>query len=358
MIYHPTIFSSKLKVMNKVKLKFLLIAIMLLVFSCGNPETTVTDIIHPDGSITRHIEMRGSDNKFDPEDIQVPYDSTWHIRDTIEIENGKDTIWIRTAEKGFSDADEITSLYGSGRNSNPKITRSALFLKRFRWFFSTMKFAEKVDNTFRYGYPVEEYLSDEELDYFYLPDNICKEKESGPDSTVYKELSKRISEKVERWMSFSIISEWIEEFSAIMGDNADEDVTRESLRSREELASKLVSDGSDSLIFSTLLGDRNYEKFSVEADSATRVIEDRFDAQFSFVGYNVKFIMPGKVISTNGFIDSSGVISWPVKAEYFFTSPYEMWAESKLTNIWAWIISGIFLLFVIAGLFIRRLRRR
>jgi len=63
--------------------------------------------------------------------------------------------------------------------------------------------------------------------------------------------------------------------------------------------------------------------------------------------------MPGKVIGTNGFIDSSQVLLWPVKSDFFITEQYEMWAESKVPNLWAWILSGLFIVFVITGLAIR-----
>ena len=44
---------------------------------------------------------------------------------------------------------------------------------------------------------------------------------------------------------------------------------------------------------------------------------------------------------------------WPVKSDYFLTEPYEMWAESKITNPWAWIVSGLFLAFVLTGVMVR-----
>lgn len=59
--------------------------------------------------------------------------------------------------------------------------------------------------------------------------------------------------------------------------------------------------------------------------------------------------MPGKLIGTNGFINKKEGLMWPVKSDYFLSQPYEMWAESKITNTWAWIISGFLLLFVITG---------
>ena len=68
--------------------------------------------------------------------------------------------------------------------------------------------------------------------------------------------------------------------------------------------------------------------------------------------------MPGKVIGTNGFIDKTEVLLWPVKSEYFMTEQYEMWAESKVINTWAWVVTGAFILFVITGLFIRLFRKK
>jgi hypothetical protein len=238
------------------------------------------------------------------------------------------------------------------------IQRSASFRKHFRWFFTTLRFSEKLENTFLYGYPVENFLSGEELDFFYLPDNICDEKLAGPDSTRYKELKNTISEKTEHWMSVSLVSEFIEEFSKLTEGRAGADISKEALKRREADISRLVPEGSDSSIFASLLGDRNYELFRTEADSASAILEKRFDQQFSFSKYSVKYVMPGKVVETNGFIDKTGEIIWPVKAEYFFTEPFEMWAESKISNIWAWVVSGIFLLFVILGMSVRTYRRK
>ena len=67
--------------------------------------------------------------------------------------------------------------------------------------------------------------------------------------------------------------------------------------------------------------------------------------------------MPGELIGTNGFIDSSQVLMWHVKSDFFMTEPYQMWAESKTSNLWAWIITGVFLLFVATGLLIKVFRK-
>jgi hypothetical protein len=343
--------------MKHKELKSVIITVLLLVYSCGDPETTVTNIIHPDGSVTRRIEMRGQDQNFEPERIQVPYDSTWAVKDTIEIDNEKDTTWVRIAEKKFENVGEINELYRSDKGTNADIKRSASFTKHFRWFFTTIRFSESLNNTFIYGYPMEKYLSEDEIEFFYMPDNICEEKLSGPDSTKYKDLNDSISEKSEHWMCVSLVSEWIEEFLKLVAGKAGKDISQEALKSREEEVSLLVPEGSDSSIFISLLGEKNYKLFTAEADSASAIVEHRFDQQFSFNKYSVKYIMPGKVVGTNGFIDKIGEITWPVKSEYFFTEPFEMWAESKISNFWAWAVSGIFLLFIVVGLIIRKIRK-
>ena len=65
--------------------------------------------------------------------------------------------------------------------------------------------------------------------------------------------------------------------------------------------------------------------------------------------------MPGKLIATNGYIDSTRNLLWPVKSDFFLTDQYEMWAESKTTNMWAWIVSGLFLVFVATGIILKKM---
>ncbi len=86
------------------------------VASCNEPETVVTNIVHPDGTVLRRIEMKKLENKFEVSDLQVPFDSTWTITDSLEINMEGDTIWIKRDEKLFSDVEEINRTYLSTRS--------------------------------------------------------------------------------------------------------------------------------------------------------------------------------------------------------------------------------------------------
>ena len=108
-------------------------------------------------------------------------------------------------------------------------------------------------------------------------------------------------------------------------------------------------------ILKEIIGESNAVKYRVEADSAIKTAEANF--LLDFKNYSVRIVMPGRLLGTNGFIDSSHILLWPVESDYFFTEPYEMWAESKAPNIWAWIVSGLFLAFVITGVVVRLIKK-
>jgi len=134
----------------------------------------------------------------------------------------------------------------------------------------------------------------------------------------------------------------------------------ESLNDKELVTfveSWFVDNAFDSLwsvgaLFKDSAGKSDILKYKDEADSAITLVEERVLPDFK--DYTVKIGMPGKLIGTNGFMDSTRISLWPVKSDYFLTQPYEMWAESKTPNPWAWIVSGIFLVFVLAGIVFRQ----
>ena len=122
----------------------------------------------------------------------------------------------------------------------------------------------------------------------------------------------------------------------------------------------IKSDKIDSLLKNGVLlrefiGESNALEFRTEADSAFSIVKRNFWVDFK--DYSVRIVMPGKLTGTNGFIDSCKMLLWPVKSDYFLTQPYEMWAESKIPNRWAWVVSGLFLIFVLTGVIIRVIKK-
>jgi len=143
----------------------------------------------------------------------------------------------------------------------------------------------------------------------------------------------------------------------------DNDILRDTLKAREDEFVNLVEENaekfdnlwSNGIILKEFIGEENSLKYSEEADSADGIVSNYF--RIDFKDYSMRIAMPGKLTGTNGFIDSNKILSWPVQSSFFLTEPYEMRAESRIPNRWAWIISGLFLIFVITGLIIRTLKK-
>ena len=71
--------------MKKFWFKFVTLLIILIAFSCDEPVTVVTNIVHPDGSVTRKIDMRNTKNTFEKSVLQVPFDDAWMVTDSCEV---------------------------------------------------------------------------------------------------------------------------------------------------------------------------------------------------------------------------------------------------------------------------------
>ena len=158
--------------MKGKSIKIVVSLILMMIGSCNEPETVVTNYVHPDGSITRKIEMRNNENRFKKSDFQVPFDSTWVIKDSIEINKKGDTTWIKRAVKEFKNIEAINLVYKSDSGANKDLSRHAGFTKKFKWFNTEFRFSERIDKRLLFGYPIKNFLNKEELRYFYSPESL------------------------------------------------------------------------------------------------------------------------------------------------------------------------------------------
>jgi hypothetical protein len=333
---------------------------LIPVSSCDEPDTVVTNVVHPDGSVTRKILMRNTKNKFEKPDLQVPFDNTWTITDSLEVSAKGDSTWLKEAVKLFKNVDEINSAYKKDSSVNGKMSRYAVFNKKFRWFNTVYRFSENVDRLLLTGYPLSEFLNKEELVHYYLPDYMKFNKENGADSVRYRILADSIKKDVDIWVMKNIVSLWIEKFAILTGPNSRPELSAGTLKSKEDEFVEIINENQekfDSLwekgvLLTKLIGEENAKKYKTEADSAVSIALSTFLVDYK--DYSLKIIMPGKLIATNGYIDSTKNILWPVKSDYYLTDQYEMWAESRTPNIWVWIVSVLFLLFVSAGIIMKK----
>ena len=368
---------------------------MLVLFGCDY-ETLVINTVHEDGSVTRTVTMKNSEEDFNPEKYRVPVDSTWQTEITTEINENGDTSWILTAEKYFASVDEINEEYENDQGSNKLLERTAHFSRSFKWFTTVFRYSETVEKVVSVNCPVESFLSDEELKFFYLPGKVQNELKEGADSLTYRDLSDTIDAKTEVWLWTGFVRQWIEIFYGITEGHPELTISKEEMHSKEPEIVQVIIDFEESeeeeeeeilngmegdeeliqdveeemekeespddiqIIIESVFSKTFYSTFKTEIDSSMSEIETMTDPYWSAESYDLEIRMPGKILSSNGYADTEpesngeGGILWTVQGDYFLLQQYEMWVESKISNIWAWIVTGVFVLFVITGLMVRR----
>lgn len=384
---------------KKVKLSFVILS-MIMLFSCDY-ETHVINTVHEDGSITRKvIVINDTEREFKPKNFRVPIDSTWQTNITVDVNDQNDSTWTLTAEKHFASVDEINEEYKADNGSNKALQRAADFSRKFKWFTTVFRYTETIEKSLTTTCPISDFLTEEELKFFYLPDNVKSDLRNGSDSLVYEVLSDTIDVKSEIWMWTSLVRQWIDIFYDRFGDHPDLALDKEVMSSKEsefvhqiiyldqsekkedEEALRIIEEAEDEevvkvleeqidkeaaeeeaddieYIVTSVLGRQFYSIFKTEIDSAMSVLESMTESFFSVDNYGMEIRMPGRIIATNGYADTdpdnggSGGILWTVKGEYFLTEQYAMWAESRINNYWTWIVTAIFVLFVITGIVIR-----
>jgi hypothetical protein len=305
--------------------------------------------------------MKVTGTKFEKSSFQVPFDSTWTVKDSIETDSKGDTSLVRTAEKLFASAEAISKSYLNDSSVNGKLTRYATFKKRFRWFNTGYRFSETIDSRLPGAYPVSNFLDKGELEYFYSPENLRYSREHGPDSLKYRNLADSVDRKSMDWMVRNMTALWISNFTTLTAGKAGPDLSYDHLKSREKEIDSIIK--ANSSIFDSLWSEGTMlkmitgespdaEQFKTEADSALSMALNTFIGEFG--DYSVSIVMPGSLTATNGFPDSTKKLVWPVSQDFFLTDRYEMWAESKTPNVWAWVVTGFFLLFVAARLIIKK----
>ncbi len=343
--------------MKNKKCITVLFACFTILFSCDSYETTVINSVHADGSVARVVVMRNDESaQFEPEEFKVPLDSTWKTEIGIEVDGESDTTWVLTAEKYFKNVEEMNRNYEADTGRNGNLNRHVSFIKKFRWFTTIFRFSERVERTMEVDCPVNDFLTDEELDFFYLPHSIQKMAETGPDSLEIKALLSSIEEKTEAWYTTCLVRRGLSAFSGMYLIHGHEELSREEIMSKEsEIMALMEEDMDQDSLFNSVFGEGFVREYKQLIDSTITIFEEELSLSLNASSYDIKTRMPGKIIATNGYLgfveggDPVKEVMWTVSGEYFLSENYDMWVESRVNNYYIWVISILFIIFAITG---------
>jgi len=91
------------------------------------------------------------------------------------------------------------------------------------------------------------------------------------------------------------------------------------------------------------------EKESVMQKSEEKIFDMITLALFSNkIEYNL--LIPGKVLKTSALIMNGDTLKWQLETTKMITDDYILEAQSRKSNVWAFVITGLFILLTFSGI--------
>lgn len=331
------------------------IALLLLVFSSCR-EVKVTTRVNPDGTFTRIITVTGDSTDNFTTDLPFPVDETWKSmfsRDTTDS-----TKFIQTYVKSFRNSHELNEELKSDTSSYKNLKREISVTKRFRFFFSYLTFKEvyKSANPFT-CLDYHEYLTEEDILWF----NELKIPLTPADSIRQDEASDKVFKFFQRSVIAevdSIMRDGIKRLNNPQLNQLDISVYHDSVyKDFEQWNFKQVDEFI--VLYSKWSG---IEAFTLLNNLEPPLFEDfekklaTLENVFEIEGYINEVEMPGLITATNSAMLNGNQVRWDFQPLTIIVRDFEMYAESRVINYWAFVVAGIVLLLLVVLLVIKAVR--
>jgi hypothetical protein len=338
--------------------------VLSLALACsGCLEIRTTTAVNSDGSFVREISFTGDSSEVAREYPLFITDSTW----TRVVKRVKDTAWVSTFTKVFPGTESLAAAMKGepGRSLAVRIG----FETRFRWFTTEYAYAETLlcYNQIN-AVPLSKYLSKEQVDFW-----LSHEKRDAKEGFRTKEDSlayERIEEIGPEWDARNKF----EQFQGILltgvrrMNNAGLTesavlAAKESLYTacaRKLQSSSAMLDTLENGVTSVLRNKLVHEAFLASAPEL-REFERKLQFQEQLMGapYNeASIVMPGIITGTNAESIEGNRLEWKGFMPKAYVGDVTMWAQSRVINWWAIIVTGLAVVALVVGVLIGAMGKR
>ena len=331
--------------MRNFRISILVAIAALMITSCEKNVQIITEI-NRDGTCTRFYSIKESDN--------VYADETW-VEDTADTV--RTTIYRTFNSVGEMAANPVLAVNGEFINSQAQLD------KKFKWFYTDYKFSETFASKEHFiNVPFADKMSRDELSFMLTGyPNLTK----GMTGAEIADFIGPLQEKYEYLATLSMIDCDLRLIANHYDMIANPPVDRTTFMSLSDSITRYALDeGWDILrhrngLIQDYFKSDAYSIFYDSNDDIKDEFEDEYEGYLNFVDlyylitpYTLK--MPGRVIETGRGTLKDGVINYRFGGRYLFTGDYTITATSRVTNIWAFILSGLIVLLALASLLYRR----
>ncbi len=371
-----------------------MMTLVLLMASCKNKDARMLTVINEDGTCTREYTFHTNEQKLmlpQEEDFDSLIDKSWE-RTWSVIEGSKAEIpssgnnlparypvpmteaqydslqaldysrhlpdfLIAHVKKEFETVQDMSDqlLMANGFKATSTLE------KRFKWFYTDYTFTETFayDGPSVFPVPLDRFLSADTASFWFTGQPDLTRNLSGAE---LKEMLDKIEEKVSQWTD----ANWFTEIYTTIADNYDkvqnppvgkEEFVRlcDSLAMHPE-ALKLSMNESDGKGIEKLFGQRfNTDAYNQLLENDSLGLGQGYEQLLSF-STNYDLVMPGKVLDTGMGEYDGNIIHYRLSGDRTIPNDYKysISATSRVTNVWAFVVTFLVIALAIGSFFLRR----
>jgi hypothetical protein len=350
--------------------KIIIVLIVLFIVSCGH-NYKVKTIVYADGSCKRILTVVGdSIPDFFAKDYPIPIDSTWNLIVETETTKNGDTVFIYKASKFFESVEQMNLLYANDTSAHKNTERTVTLNKRFRWFYTFLDYQETYPKLFEQPALIN-YLDSSQYNYVMLSYKAQRKylKEHF-DSIDAKQFNDEAEKGLNEWLEFTIINSCMDAIEKSAVNIEDWPVSKSEFTIKRDSINKLIDGQLDLFDADDGIFDAVKRVFKIDSVLYHKLERENHFKQFKnkynlwedvvlSEEYSNSVLMPGLIIKTNSKrISDSNQVEWNVGWAKYFTDDYEMKVTSRTINIWAFWVSGGFILIMLITFILKRVYKR
>jgi len=372
----------------------IVVAVALLMTSCRNNDSQMLTIINEDGTCSREMSFHPYPKEVMAQ-LNEPIESsclhfgtdwqrTWSVAgDSVRHpcpmteaqwdslrrpeENVSNKILMHT-KRNYQNvgemSDSLTSIVGH------LFKATASLDKHFKWFYTDYLYQETLtitDIEKIFSVPLDRFISADTASYWFTGQPNLAEGLTGAEQ---KELLDAIEAGISHWFSACTMSSICDFIANVHYD----EVKNPPVSKEQFLALK------DSIVMSAAVRNMNlftdisqigeilnkfyhseaYTQLFSDAKAWERVLDRKYKSYeyLMMMAPRLDYVMPGKVIDGGGGEVDGQVVSYRFSGERLIPHPYQVTITSRVTNIWAYIVTFIIIALAIGSFFYRKTNHR
>jgi large-conductance mechanosensitive channel len=333
---------------NNFAFVVLILILSLSFFSGCKKEYKTKTVINEDGSCERTVKLISDNKVVDFKYIRFPVPnkekSGWDIKS--EKETNDSNKYVYTAYKKFAQVDDLNKEYSDKEKFGVEVN----LYKKFSWFYTYMEYKETYKKYFPFNnIALKEYLSADEY-----------QKYKNGDTT------KVMKNKIDEFMGKNLLAEFWKILKDSMKVKSIGNISYDFVFSKKEevenfLKIDIERSKTNELSISSLgkiLQIKDVKPFYKLISSIADGLKQKFvDAIVDDDEYSNKVIMPGIIISSNATSIKGNEAEWKLDQERFCFDDYVMTVESRVTNVWAFVITAVVVFILLILLIIPRFKK-